>query len=1208
MPPFKAIVALSAIIASTQVVYPDAGVGFSPVAPEESGIVFTNYVPQSRYLTNQIPLNGSGTALGDIDGDGRPDVFLAGYGGANALFRNLGGWKFAPATDEAFGKGALAALEGTGAVLADIDGDGDLDLILNTYGQGTRLFTNDSRGRFSAVAPINTGRSGTSLALADVDGDGDLDLYIANYRGVTVRDDPGARYQIRDENGRQRVVAYNGRPTSDPELVGRFSMTPSGPQENGEPDALFLNDGRGGFSAVSWTEGAFLDEQGRPLSSAPYDWGLSVMFRDVTGDGRPDLYVCNDFQSEDRFWINDTPPGGPVRFRAAPRLVLRHTSAFSMGVDAADINRDGIDDFVVMDMLSRLHRRRNTQLDGVPPGFYQPGVFDDRPQFSHNTLFLGRGDGTYSEIGRFAGVSASEWSWTPLFLDVDLDGYEDLLISNGHEMDMLDSDVAARVEAMKSARRMGQGELLEMRKLFRRFDSPNAAFRNRGDLTFQDVSAAWGFDAPGVEHGMAAADLDGDGDLDLVLNTFNGPAKVLRNNATAPRLAIRLKGNAPNTRGIGARIRVTAGGLPVQTQEMISGGRYVSGDEAIRTFALGSAATAMVEVAWRDGRVTRIAGAAAGTLTVAEENTVPAPAAASKPAILFEDVSSRVGHHHHDLAFDEFARQPLIPRDLSQGGPGVTWADINGDGHDDLLIATGQGGTVGAYTNDAAGGFKSFASAAFAKPSARDLTTLLFQNGAVIGGVSNYEDGRTNGGVLRIMDPAGGSSGEVLGGRASPVGPLAAADVDGDGTLEIFAGVRAVPGRYPEPATSFLIKNQSGRLAIGLRLERLGLVNGAVFTDVDDDARPDLVVACEWGPIRVFKSGDGTLKEWNPPLVGAGLPPGVTNLAGWTGWWQGVSAGDFDGDGRMDIVAGNWGRNHFPGAAPAAGPLRVRHGDFNGDGIYDLVETYADAGGVEWPVRKMPALAGLLPDLPARFPTHDTFGGATLADLFGDSLKARPMAAAVNFESGVFLNRGDHLEWRALPAAAQFSPAFGLVVADFDGNGTEDLFVAQNFFDIHRDDARQDAGRGLLLRGDGHGAFETDMRSGIVAWGEQRGAAAADFDGDGRTDLAIGQNLGPTKLYRNVAANPGLRVRLRGPVHNPDGIGASVRWLTPFGAGPRREIRAGGGFWSVDSPATVLATGGAAGLVEVRWPDGTRQKLNVNAGTGSVTISENRAQ
>jgi hypothetical protein len=1198
----RVILALLLGLLPLRVVRGGSAVGFEGVAPETTGLAFTNRVPDSRYLTNQIPLNGSGVALGDVDGDGRPEVFLAAYSGGSALFRNLGTWRFDRVTEKAFGAGVLSGLEATGAVFADVDGDGDLDLILNTLAQGTRIHLNDGAGRFTPGAVLNPGRAGSSLALADADGDGDLDLYVVDYRTVTVRDDPKAKYSILEENGRQRIVAYNGRPTTEPDLVGRFTMTPGGPRENGEPDVLYLNDGKGGFAEVSWTAGAFLTFAGRPLDSAPQDWGLSVLFRDLTGDGRPDLYVCNDFHSEDRFWINETPTGGALRFRAAAPMALRHTSAFSMGVDAADIDRDGIDDFLVLDMLSRDHRRRNTQMDGVPPGFYQPGLWDDRPQFSHNTLFLGRGDGTFAEIGRMAGLSASEWSWTPIFLDVDLDGYEDLLVSNGHEMDMLDVDVAARAEARKSGRAMGHREMLEMRRMFARLDTPNAAFRNRGDLTFEDVTQAWGFDAPGVEHGMAAGDLDGDGDLDLVLNTLNGPAKVHRNRATAPRLAVRLRGAGGNSHGIGAKIRVKARGLPVQSQEMIAGGRYLSGDEAIRCFALGDAPDAEVEVTWRNGRVTRRSGVAPGVVEIREADTVPAaPPAAADPG--FEDVSGRLAHVHTDTPFDEFGRQPLKPFDLSQVGPGVTWADVNADGWDDLLVSAGQGGTLAVFTNDAHGGFSALTTPALLKPASRDLTTVMVLRGMILAGISNAEDGATNGGAIRIVDPASGVSGEVLSGRACPVGPMAAADVDGDGELEIFVGVREVPGRYPEPATSFLVRNRGGRLGVQAGFERLGLVHGAVFTDLDDDARPDLAVGTSWGPVRLFRNRAGALEPWDPPLRGAGLPKAVERLSDWTGLWLGITAGDFDGDGRMDLAAGNWGRNHFLGATAAHRPLRIRHGDLQGDGLWDVLESYVGADGRDWPVRKRPALAGLIPDAASRMPDAESFGKASMDDLFGPLLKTLPTVSALNLDSGVFLNRGDHLEWRAFPPKAQLTPAHGLAVADFDGNGTEDLVLSQNHFSITVDDARYDAGRGLMLKGTGHGGFQADERSGLVAWGDQRGVAVADLDADGRADLALGQNSGPTLLFRNRAARPGLRVRLKGPPGNPAGIGASLRWWAAGKAGPRREIRMGGGWCSVDSPVTVLASDRAVGEVEVRWPGGAVRRVPVAAGIAEITLT-----
>jgi len=368
--------------------------------------------------------------------------------------------------------------------------------------------------------------------------------------------------------------------------------------ENGEPDLLLRNDGDGHFKPVSWTDGSFLDEEGRPLAAPPLDWGLSVMFRDVNGDGAPDLYVCNDFKTPDRLWLND----GRGRFRAAPPLALRQTPLSSMGVDFADVNRDGFDDFLVVDMLSREHERRFVQRTDIKPAILPPGVLDNRPQYPRNALFLNRGDGTWAEIAQLAGLEATEWSWTPVFLDVDLDGYEDLLVCNGFERDGMNVDVLQRLERAKKERPLSSLEQLHLRKMFPRLDTPNLAFRNRGDLTFEDVSAAWGFHDRGVSQGMALADLDNDGDLDVIVNNLNGPAALYRNESTAPRIAVRLKGAPPNTRGIGAKITVLGGPVP-QSQEMICGGRYLSSDDPMRVFAAGSVTNALViEVACRCAR------------------------------------------------------------------------------------------------------------------------------------------------------------------------------------------------------------------------------------------------------------------------------------------------------------------------------------------------------------------------------------------------------------------------------------------------------------------------------------------------------------------------------------------------------------------------------------------------------------------------------
>ena len=484
-------------------------VGFTRLDPLVTGLAFTNVVAEGRYLTNQIYLNGSGVACGDVDGDGRPDVFLGGLSGGSALFHNLGGLRFTNFTAAAFPGGEPQRLDVTGCVFADLDGDGDLDLVLNTVGQGTWIFLNDGHGHFAATQTVNPGRAGMSIAVGDVDGDGDLDLYVANYRAVTVRDDPSANFQGNHDGGSARVTSYNGRPTSDPDLIGRFSYVGGTIRENGEPHILLLNDGHGRFTPVSWTDGAFLDEDGKPLQAAPYDWGLSCMLRDFTGDGKPDLYVCNDFESPDRVWVNETPPGGPVRFRAMRPVAMRSTPAFSMGVDVGDINRDGHDDLIALDMLSRSHALRNVQVAGLPPNHSEPGVFNDRVQSSRNMLQLGRGDGTFAEVGRLTGLAASEWSWTPIFLDVDLDGWEDVLISNGHELGMMDTDIIDRVSGERMKRRIPPKERIEMRRLFSRNNAPNAAFHNNRNLTFTEVGKEWGFDLAEVSLGMALVDLVG---------------------------------------------------------------------------------------------------------------------------------------------------------------------------------------------------------------------------------------------------------------------------------------------------------------------------------------------------------------------------------------------------------------------------------------------------------------------------------------------------------------------------------------------------------------------------------------------------------------------------------------------------------------------------------------------------------------------------
>ena len=1179
--------------------------GFTLLPPAVTGIQFKNVLPESRHLTNNILLNGAGVAAGDVDGDGWCDLYFCRSEGSNALYRNLGGWRFEDIT--ASSGAACVNLTSTGATFADVDGDGDLDLIVNTVGHGTHLFFNDGKGHFTeAPYVLNERVAGMSLTLADVDGDGFLDLYIANHRPAVLMDMPGARFTLKNVNGRIELDTFNGRPVTDPDLADLYTYHPeTGLEEQGEVDALLKNQGGTNFARVSFTDGLFLDEDGKPLSKPPRGWGLTATFRDVNGDGLPDLYVCNDFRAEDRFWINQ----GGGKFRLLPRLAQRKTPLSSMAVDFADINRDGFPDFLVLDMMSRSHRDRMLFKNEIPPIVHTPGLIDNRPQYELNTLFLNRGDTTFAEIAQLSGLQASEWAWSCIFIDVDLDGWEDLLVINGMERAARDGDVAEQLKKLRASRRLSDAETFQARRMYPRLATAKLAFRNRGDLTFEETGKAWGFDWKGVSSSMALADLDNDGDLDVVVNNMNDLAGIYRNEGAAPRVAVRLRGLPPNTHGIGAQIKVFGGPVPMQSQEMICGGRYLAGDDTIRTFATGGLTNVLrIEVAWRSGRRSVVEAAQPNRIyEIAEPDRPvdPTPLARSQPiqTTLFEDVSDRINHHHHEEPFDDFARQPLLPNKLSQLGPGVGWFDVDGDGWDDLVIGSGRGGLLAVYRNDGKGGFARLDHPSLNQPVAQDTTTVLGWNQApgqrvLVAGGANYEAGPGTGVSVKLIGLAANTGGTNLPATEASTGPLALADVDGDGDLDLFIGGRVIAGKYPLAASSLLFRHEHGTLVPDARnnptLEKVGLVSGAVFGDLDGDGWPELILACEWGPLRVFHNDHGQFTEVT----------GRLGLDKYRGWWNGVTTGDFDGDGRLDIAASNWGRN-TKYECHRERPLQIYYGDFAEGGAVDLIEAHYEPQLRKIvPERQLNPMASAMPFLRARFASHRAYSTAGLEDILGAGFKHAAVLEANWLESTVFLNRGDHFEPQALPIEAQMAPAFGICVGDVDGDGLEDLFLAQNFFDAQPETPRYDAGRGLWLLGDGKGRFRalSGQESGVRIYGEQRGAAVGDFDGDGRLDLVVTQNGAATRLYRNAEAKPGLRVRLEGPAGNPDGIGAALCLVYADHRGPVREIHAGSGYWSQDSAVQVLAMPTSPTQVWVRWPGGKVTTSDVPRGAGEVVV------
>src|ERR1700737_3380436 len=794
--------------------------GFTELAAKDLGIQFVDNVPEDSVLQNRNLALGSGVALGDVDGDGLVDIFFARVGGPSALYKNLGNWKFKDITREAGLE--LKGRHTLGANAVDCGGGGDLDLLVSSLGGPNGLFLNDGHGHFTEVtdaAGLASHRGSPTAAFADVDGDCTLDLYIANYKAKDAMDvlPPQERYfdQVVRKVGDHFDVAPRFREHYRVEMrpdLGAVVRT-----QRAEPDWFYLNDGKGKFTHVPFTSGRFLDEDGKTLVEEPDRFGLSARFFDANGDGYPDLYVCNDFEDPDQFWIND----GKGTFRLAPRLALRSSSNSAMAMDFSDIDRDGNTDFFVADMRSRDSRRRKTQSPTHTPLPKQIGVIDDRPQMQRNTMFLNRGDGTYAEIASQAGVDASDWSWSSLFLDVDLDGYEDLLIGTGHVWDVMDSDTWERIKTSGADTKWH-----EEFKMFPKLPLKNVAFRNNGDLTFTEVGEKWGFASkPAVTHGMAAADLDGDGDLDIVTNRLNGPPGIFRNDATAGRVAVRLLGLAPNTEAVGSKIQVLAGKLPMQQKEVPVGVLYLSSWDPLYAFATAGADTLTIKVLWRYGQTTVLSGVHASReyeireppRVVSSAKAKTAQRADSTPP-LFIDVSNMLNHTHVETPFDDYARQPLLANKLSQLGPGITWADIDGKGADDLIVGSGRGGKLEAFEN-IGGRFARRATSSGDSP-ADETTILVMPNGhggnELLVGQSSYEAATPEDAlalpsvVAMPLSRTGGGARVVIKGDTASIGPLAAADYDGDGNLDLFVGGRVMPGGYPVPVSSHLYRFDHG--------------------------------------------------------------------------------------------------------------------------------------------------------------------------------------------------------------------------------------------------------------------------------------------------------------------------------------------------------------------------------------------------------------
>lgn len=1182
--------------------------GFVKLSSSLTGITIKNIVPKTKIEENRILLNGSGVTAGDVDGDGYVDLYFTRLIGPNKLYKNLGGFRFKDITNQA--GVSHEGYHSTGTVLADINGNGHLDLLITSLDGDNVLYLNDGKGIFKLKenSGLDSSNGSMTMALSDINGNGYPDLYITNYKKRTVKD----MYRYEELTSQEMVFEDSLIPPfNDDFILLERDDKNFEPKEIGEKDELYFNNGDGTFTEVKNYENHFLDENGLSLGLYP-DWGLTARFQDLDNNGSADLYVANDFWTPDRIWMNQ----GDGTFRALDTLAIRNGSYSSMAVDFSDIDGDGFNDIFVVEMLSEDHQVRLRQMKPEYPVQITAGEYQNRPLYNRNSMYLNRGDNTYAEISYFSNLEASEWSWATRFMDVTLDGFEDILVNTGFKLDFQNLDAQLNYsKQMIQARNEEDVSIF----VFPELKQKNKAFKNNGNLTFSDVSDDWGFKDSDIAQGMALADFNNDGALDLAVSRMDDVGVIYKNNNLATRIAVRLVGKSPNTQAIGSKMELYGGPVEKQTKQIFAGGDYLSGSDHLVVFAAESNNTAhKLIIHWPDGtksqldslKANRIYEIDQSAIEIINTNKYNNSLNDASGQIIFQDVSDRIGHKHYEEDYDDFRIQPLLPKKLSQLGPGVALFDLLGNGRDELFIGSGRGGFPGIYS------FKDDESISLV-----ELTSLSNKvNGddaGIVGwseknrthlvvGKANYEQGTEKVASAMHYQLEDGQIVKIdsLAGNLSTTGPLSAADYNKDGTVDLFVGGRFLPGQYPRDATSRLFYNDNGKLVPDQTnnsvFEDIGLVTGSVFLDINNDGEQDLIVSTEWGAVRLFINNSGVFND-------------QTNQYGldqYKGLWQGITAGDFTGNGYQDLVVSNWGKNSAYQLPNSEYPLRIFFDDLNQDNQLDIFDSYFDfdVGGYvpRYNFMNYTSLHGSnLFDVRS----HKEFSNYTIEDITHKKLKKVPSKPINTLQHTVFINNaGNSFTAIPLPGKAQLSPGFYVGVADMDNDGTEDIFISQNFFNVAdpQTNMRLDSGRGLWLKGDGNGDFKTipGQESGIKIYGEQRGAALGDFNQDGRVDLAVSQNAAETRLFINKTKQRGFKIKLSGLSQNTAGIGSSIRLVYEDGRkGPSRFIHAGSGYWSQNSFTQILGFDSNPKSIEVKWFDGTLQIVEIVEGQMDYVIN-----
>jgi len=1186
-----------------------AATRFEHLTAQSTGIDFAHrWTPPEKYkheIANSLA--GGGVCIGDIDADGLPDLLLTRPFGGLRLYRNLGEFRFENVTRHA---GLTAGPTwSTGAVFIDIDNDDDLDLYVCGYDCASRLYINRGDGTFEDQTErfgLYFHGAAVAMAFADYDLDGDLDAYLLT-NTLLQTNVPAAERHPFSENRRQSVSEQHDQ------LMAAINMSRrlGGSKQAGMQDLLYRNNlitRQTGGSKASDPVFTNVSEQAGISGNHP---GLGATWWDYNDDGRPDLYVCNDFKAPDLLYRNN----GDGTFTNTITSTVPHTPWFSMGAEAGDINNDGRIDLLAADMAATTHYQAKQAMGNMEEDRWFLNSAQPR-QYMRNALYLNSGSDRFMEAAYLAGLAATDWTWSVKLADLDNDTRIDLFIANGMTRNWLDSDLIQKAKTSYGDRNAGKNPIW--------YNSPrraerNMAFANRGDLRFEPVTERWGLGHVAVSYGAAVADLDRDGDLDLVVNNFDEPLSVYRNRSAAGNgVLIRLIGTVSNRYGCGTTVTAKHGATS-QVRYLILNSGYMSANEPIIHFGLGRQIKIdRLVVRWPSGHVQQVDDLLANHLHTITEPVAPAiPKPETQPTLpLFTPAPALNAARHIETEFDDYHRQPLLPKKLSQLGPGMAWSDVDHDGDDDLYLS-GAAGQIGMlYRNIGNGQFtlspqKSFTS----DRDSEDMAPLFFDADGdgdadlyvVSGGVECEPADPVLRDRLYLNDGHGNFTAAPKGtlpDLRSSGGPAAAADFDRDGDLDLFIGGRLVPGRYPLTPDSHLLLNEGGTFTditdqLAASLRRTGMVTAAVWSDADADGWIDLLVTHEWGPVKFYRNVQGQLIDRTSQ---AGLDRRL-------GWFNGIAARDADADGDIDYVVTNTGLNTRYGSPTNEKPISLFYGDFEGTGRLNLVEAVAGEDG-PLPVRGRSCSANAMPFVSDKFPTFDSFAAASLTDIYTQpQLDSAIQLKATNLQSGLLLNDGSaHFTWQPLPRIAQAAPGYGVVFTELDGDGHPDLYLVQNFFSPEPETGRMDGGVSLLLTGNGDGTFTPVWpdRSGLFAPGDTKALSVVDLNHDNRPDLVATVNNDHTLTFTNrtAAANRILKLRLHGPTGNPTAVGARVTVQLSDTTRQTAEVCAGSSYLSQSSGALFFGLGPTSHVAHilVRWPDGRVTQTTPSADQYNLTL------